>query len=122
MQLHAIHSEANTITISAQDTDVLLQLLAHCDKFECDQLWMKSGKDVHSKLPAESDRALLASHLLTGCDTSDFAGHSKTTAYRTLKEHHNLISSLGDGKLTDDKVKSAERFICKLCKVPDSVH
>ena len=38
-----IHSEANTIQISTQDTDVLLQLVAHCDKFQCDQLWMKSG-------------------------------------------------------------------------------
>ena len=28
---------------------------------------------------------------------------------------------LGDGTLTDGKVKSAERFICKLYKVPDSV-
>ena len=35
--------------------------------------------------------------------------------------HHNLINSLGDGTLTDDKVKSAERFIWKLYKVPDSV-
>ena len=41
--LHAIHSEANTIIISAQDTDVFLQLVAHCDKFQCDQLCMKSG-------------------------------------------------------------------------------
>ena len=46
---------------------------------------------------------------------------------RTLENHsiqkapHNLINSLGDGTLTDDKVKSAERFICKLYKVPDSV-
>ena len=129
--LHAIHSEANTITVSARDTDVLLLLVAHCDKFQCNQLWMKSGtakkrkyipvKDVHSKLPPESDRALLAFHALTGCDTSYFTGHSKTTAYRIFKEHHNLINSIGDGTLTDDKVKRAERFICKLYKVPDSV-
>ena len=79
-------------------------------------------KDVHSKLPPESDRALLAFHALTGCDTTSyFTGHSKTTAYWIFKEHHNLINSIGDGTLTDDKVKRAERFICKLYKVPDSV-
>ena len=76
---------------------------------------------VHSKLPAEPDRALLAFHSLMGCDTLSFARHSKTTVYRTFKEHHNLINSLGDGTLTDYKVKSAEKFICKLYKVPDSV-
>ena len=46
---------------------------------------------------------------------------------RTLENHsvqkapHNLINSLEDGTLTDNKVKRAERFICKLYKVPDSV-
>ena len=77
-------------------------------------------KDVHSKVPAESDRPLLASHLSTGCDTTSyFAGTLENHSVQNA--HHNLINSLGDGTLTDDKVKSAERFICKLYKVPDSV-
>lgn len=109
MMLHVIHSEKNTITVSAQDTDVLLLLVAHYDKFQCDQLWMKSGtakkrkyipiKDVHSKLPAEAHEALLAFNSLTECDTTSyFAGHSKATAYRLFKEHHKLLGSLVDGE------------------------
>ena len=43
MILHVIHSKANTTTVSAQDTDVLLLVVAHCEKIHCDQLWMKSG-------------------------------------------------------------------------------
>ena len=69
-------------------------------------------KDVYSKLPSESDKALLAFHSLTGCDTTSyFAGHSKTTAYRTFRENYKLLNSLGDNDMTDEKVKSVRKFI-----------
>ena len=84
--LHAIHCKANTITVSAQDTDVLLLLMALCDKLHCYQLWIKSStskkrkyipiKDIIAQLIAEAVRELLAFHALIGCDsTSYFAGH-----------------------------------------------
>jgi hypothetical protein len=129
MVLHAIHSEAATIVVSATDTDVLLLLVAHSSRCRCTQLWMKAGtakkrkyipiKEVHSKLPPGSDEALLAFHALTGSDTTSFvAGHSKQTAYKVFQEHHHLLIGLGDGEPTDEKVKSAESFICRLYKVP----
>ena len=48
-------------------------------------------KDVYSKLPLELESALVAFHSLSGCDTTFyFAGHSKTTAYRTFRVNYKL--------------------------------
>ena len=41
--LHCIHIDADSIVVSARDTDILVLLIAHYSKMKCTQLWMKSG-------------------------------------------------------------------------------
>ncbi|KAL2088639.1 hypothetical protein ACEWY4_015538 [Coilia grayii] len=41
--LHCVHSNAEFLVVSSQDTDVLLLLIAHFDKMQCKQLWMRMG-------------------------------------------------------------------------------
>ena len=48
MILHCLHSDAEFLVVSCQDTDVFLLLVSHFDKMSCKQLWMKAGT---SKMP-----------------------------------------------------------------------
>ena len=60
-------------------------------------------------------QALLPFHALTGCNTTSFlAGHSKKTAWKVFKEQYELLVDLGNGELDDDKIKSAEQFMCRI--------
>ena len=67
--LHAVHSQFHTV-VSSRDTDVLLLLVSHFQRMQCQHLWMKSGTSkkrryitidaVFNKLPSGSASSLLA--------------------------------------------------------------
>lgn len=132
MILHCVHSDAEFLVVSCQDTDVFLLLVAHFDKMRCKELWMRAGTSKKPKyLPIHAIRerlngtipeveTILSFHAITGCDTvSYFAGHSKKTSWKTFTQHHMLLRNLGNGDLDDTTVKSAEKFICRIYKITD---
>ena len=41
--LHAIHCQFNTIVVASRDTDVLLLLMYHFQRVNCEHLWMMCG-------------------------------------------------------------------------------
>src|SRR6218665_111098 len=43
MVLYAVHGQFRTVVMSSQDTDVLLLLVAHFERAQCEHLWMMSG-------------------------------------------------------------------------------
>jgi hypothetical protein len=58
---------------------------------------------------------LLAFHSITGSDTTSFFyGISKKKAYKVYEQDANLLKGIGEAELTDEKIKLAEAFICKL--------
>ena len=47
--------------------------------------------------------------------TSYFYGISKKSFLRVFRDNYELFEVLGEGELTDQKIKECEKFICKLC-------
>jgi len=43
MVLCAVHDQFRTVVVSSQDTDVLLLLVAHFERAQCEHLWMMLG-------------------------------------------------------------------------------
>ena len=41
--LHDVHSHFHTVVVSSRDTDVLLLIVSHFQRMQCQHLWMKSG-------------------------------------------------------------------------------
>jgi hypothetical protein len=126
--LHAINSHFKSVVVSSRDTDVLLLLLHHFPLVRCEQLWIMTGTtnkwryiplaDVFNNLPIGSSMALLPFHALTGCDTTSyFANHTKRSAWKVFKNHHDLLTNIGTGELTEETIKSAEAFICRMYNV-----
>ena len=73
---------------------------------------------VFNNLPRDSATALLPFHALTGRDTTSYiANHTKKSSWKVFKEHHQLITNLGIGELTEETVQSAEKFVCKIYDV-----
>ena len=133
MILHCIHSDAEFLVISCQDTDIFFLLVSHLDKMNHKQLWMRAATSKKPKyLPIHSIgerlnetipevETILSFHAITGCDTvSYFAGHSKKTARKTFTEHHMLLRNLGNGDLEDFTMKSAEKFNGRVYNVADA--
>lgn len=134
--LHCVKSQAASIVVSARDTDILVLLLAHFHRMPCQKVWMKTGTAKQRKylpvhavvghLNLEPDvlEALPAFHALTGSDTTSYlAGHTQKTCWRTFKEHHHLLQSLGEGPaLGDNTIQDAEEFMCKLYGVLDTLN
>lgn len=116
------------MVVSARDTDVLLLLVAHVPHISSTNLYMMSGTatkrkyfnigEIYENLPAGSVSALLPFHALTGCDTTSFIyNHSKKAAWKVFLQHHKLLSSIGEGELTEGKMKEVEKFVCKMYKL-----
>lgn len=91
--LHAVHasSQFNTVVVSSRDTDVLVLLVSHFTRVQCEHLWMLSGTTkkrryipidaVFNNLPRDSATTLLPFHALTGCDTTSYiANHTKMSS------------------------------------------
>ena len=128
--LHCIHSNAQTIVVSARDTDILILLLAHFNKCTCLQLWLKAGTLKKPKyVPIHTIRdqlglsdqvyeTLPAFHAITGCDTVSYlSGHSKKSAWGVFIEHHHLLKDLGKSPTLSKAVtEDAEKFICHIYK------
>lgn len=128
--LHCVKIEADSIVVQARDTDILVLLLAHFSKMSCTKLWLKAGTakrrkyvPVHSivenmQFTQPAIERILAFHALTGCDvTSYFGGHSKKTAWKVFQDHNELLENLGKGELTEETIKKAEQFVCRLYKL-----
>ena len=63
---------------------------------------------------------VLAFHAITGCDNvAQFSGHGNKTAWAVFKQHHTDLIGLGKGSLTENIATSTEKFISKICGVPD---
>ena len=129
--LHCIHAHMESMVVSVCDTDVLMLLLAHYDQMQCQSLFMKAGTskqpkyipvhEIRKRVPDDQISTLLAFHAITGCDSvSQFSGHSKKTAWCVFQRNHNDLSNLGKGPITKDTILSAEKFICRLYRVPDA--
>ena len=128
--VHCIHSSAETVVISACDTDVLLLLLAHCNKIKCKQLWMKSGTftkpqyipvhKIRENMPLEDIvmETILPFHAITGCDSVSYlSGHTKKTAWEVFEKHCQLLKDLGRTTRVSDKFpRDAEAFIRQIYK------
>jgi hypothetical protein len=91
------------------------------------KIWMMAGTSkspesipIHSVLETNLPtrrmaQNLLAFHSITGCDTTSFFyGISKKKAYKVYEQDVNLLEGIGEAELTDEKIKLAEVFICKL--------
>lgn len=128
--LHAVHasSQFNTVVVSSRDTDVLVLLVSHFTRVQCEHLWMLSGTTnkrryipidaVFNNLPRDSATTLLPFHALTGCDTTSyFANHTKMSSWKVFKEHHQLLINLGIGELTEETIRSSEKFVCRIYDV-----
>ena len=126
--LHAVHSRFNTVVVSSRDTDVLVLLVSHFPHVKCEHLWMMSGTTkkrryipinaVFNNLPRDSATTLLPFHALTGCDTTSYiANHTKRSAWKVFKEHHQLLINLGIGELTEETIRSSETFVCRIYDV-----
>ena len=105
MILHCIHTPVKTVVVSAQDTDVLLLLVAHYDRIGCSNAYLKAGSSknpqyipVHDIQKAITDSqvdTLLAFHAITRCDSvSQFSGHGKKKAWQVFQQHHYDLSDL----------------------------
>ena len=131
--LHCINSNANTIVVTARDTDVLLLLVAHFEKMPSSKVWMKAGTskkqryipihDVVQKLQEEIPdlELVLPFHSLTSCDTTSyFASHGKKTAWKIFKTCPELLADVGKGEISQDIIDKAETFVCKMYGVEAS--
>ena len=129
---HCLHADAKTVVVSSNDTDVLLLMLSHFHKMQCQQLWIKSGTskcrkyipvhDIKQTLSFSNSKfeTLIPFHAITGCDTvSYFAGHSKKSARKLFITDSDLLMDLGKGELTDNILRNAEKFVRKLYSVSE---
>ena len=74
--------------------------------------------EVYNRLPAYSASSLLPFHALTGCDvTSYISNHTKRSAWKVFEDNHALLEHLGEGDLTDEISKSAEKLVCRIYNV-----
>ena len=128
--LHAIHSQADTVVVSASDTDVLILHIAHRDKMTSTRVYMRSGTakrrkyipvhEIHNKLPQAVVKSLLPFHAVTGCDvTSQIEKRSKATTWKVFCKQPDLLASLGEMDITEEVHDQTEQFVCALYGLPD---
>ena len=130
--LHCIHANVENVVVSSRDTDVLVLLVGHYDKMSGKKIWMKAGTSRSPKyIPVHEIRqalsltptaidSLLAFHAITGCDTVSFlVGHSKKSAWKVFISDGHLLKDLGRGELTEEVVRDAEKFVCKVYNVSE---
>ena len=126
--LHAIHCQFDTVAVSSRDTDVLLLLIAHFKRMQCQNLFVMLGtskkrryipiKEVFNNLSRGSVDSLLPFHALTGCDTTSFfSNHTKRSSWKVFKDQHQLLNDLGIGELSEDTIISCETFVCRIYNV-----
>ena len=77
---------------------------------------------LHQELPPRQAETMLSFHAITGCDSvSQLAGHGKKTARKVFQTHNQLLTDLGTGDITEGIINDAEKFICRLYKIPDDM-
>ena len=91
MVLHCTHNNSETIVVSARDTNVLLQLVAHCAHVQSNNLWLMAGtakirkyfniREIYDTLSKNTVAALLPYHSLIGYDTASYFLGSPSRQY-----------------------------------------
>ena len=88
-------------------------------------VWMMAGtskkqkyipfNEISLQLPHNCHPSILAFHALTGSDTTSFLfGHSKKTSWDVFKAHFVMLTGIGEGALSEQKLQEAEKFTCKI--------
>ena len=135
MLLHAKYANG-PVVIHADDTDVFILLLGHCNVLA--NMHMKIGKGsqsriidinkvkaaiaskLHAKISCqEFCRSLIGMHAFTGCDSvSALAGKGKSRALKLLMANSDYVaafSNLGNTWLVSaDLLSKLEEFVCSL--------
>ena len=114
---------------------MLILLVAHFPSMSSANVWMMAGTVARHKffnimvvsknLSAGSLSALFLFHALTGCDTrSYYLQPPKLSVWKTFQDKHHLLTLLGEGELSADKDRDAEKFICAMynCRHIESVN
>ena len=79
-------------------------------------------RTLAGRMPSGSLPSLLPFHVITGCDSTSFiSGHTKKSTWSAFNVYYKLLCGLGEGQLTDQKIKYAEKFVCRLYNVSDIV-
>lgn len=125
--LHSVHSSANTIIVSTNDTNVYVLLIRHYEKFKCEELWLETESrkktlflPIHT-MSAQFSPALkanlLAYHAILGCDTTSYlAGITKSGGWKLYEKYYELLSGFRNDSYENAK-QAAEQFVVKLYKV-----
>ena len=113
--LHCAHSTSDFIVISSRDTDIIILLLAHHNRFPNRDIYITMHNKVYLNLgilvthlgPQICDSLLLC-HSITGCDTVSFMyGIGKVTAVKVLQENPGILQ--GICRMTDLTASSIAR-------------
>jgi hypothetical protein len=76
--------------------------------------------EIHQSQTGGMIKFLLPFHALTGCDNvSQFAGHTKESAWKVLLSHQTLLTNFINNVLSVDIASSAEAFVYRLYRVND---
>ena len=130
MAFHAKHADEvnpGNIVIRANDTEIMVILLANAKKFNS-HIWYDCGLDsVNTRCYVDITNlaktinyvdALPGIYVYTGCDyTSAFYEKGKVQPLALMMKHQkylDVFSSLGDTSLEESCMKSIEEFTCAL--------
>ena len=132
MVLHASHAAKNydSVTIAADDTDVLIVSMALQSQINCN-LFIRCGTKNNTRLLDVSRlcksvgqricAALPGMHAFTGCDTvSAFSGQGKLKAFKLLdnEDFQNAFADLGQRwQLSEDIFTALKAFTCQMYAV-----
>ena len=130
MVLSIMHSQATTVVVESQDTDVFVILIANNKHFGEKRVFMKQKSGNETKITDIGEtvkglekegintESLPLLHSITGCDATSYPfGIGKVTAWAVYKEFHALLDSIiVPGNPSQGDYDHAEQFICKLFK------
>ena len=132
---HAIEAGFKTVTIVADDTDVLIICLAFASELHADIL-MRCGtknrtrliniKSVAETIGVNVCKSLIGYHAFSGCDSvSAFAGLGKNKGFNLLlnsEQFQSTFTRLGENwELTESLCSELEKFTCKLYAARTSI-
>ena len=129
---HVSQNGFENIVVRANDTDILVILMANVQHFGNSHVWMDVGFDADNSRryfdvncaanSIEYVSPLVAVYALTGCDfVPAFFRKGKKKAVKLLKESDlfkETFSNFGDMDLSGNDMRVAEHFICCLYGYP----
>ena len=107
--LHCVNNNCNTVVVSARDEPCIPSTNVYMMAGTAKKRKYYNVRAISRSLPLGSLSALLPFHALTSCDTTSyFCNHSKVSAWKEFLKYYNLLLSLGEGDMTEDKITDAE--------------